>query len=109
MNRAHNGKQAVLLRKEIFDIFAKIHIPDKQTLLVLGGSLGAKKINQLIRQHLDDMQQHNIQLIWQGKGSRNPFSIKKSSSSYMALNRGINFRNLYINHLYSLACFENAI
>ena len=38
---------------------------DKQTLLVLGGSLGAKKINQLIRQHLDDMQQHNIQLIWQ--------------------------------------------
>ncbi|MBL19913.1 MAG: undecaprenyldiphospho-muramoylpentapeptide beta-N-acetylglucosaminyltransferase [Flavobacteriaceae bacterium] len=38
---------------------------DKQTLLVLGGSLGAKKINQLIHQHLDDVQQHNIQLIWQ--------------------------------------------
>jgi UDP-N-acetylglucosamine--N-acetylmuramyl-(pentapeptide) pyrophosphoryl-undecaprenol N-acetylglucosamine transferase len=38
---------------------------DQQTLLVLGGSLGARRINQLVHQHLDDMQQHNIQLIWQ--------------------------------------------
>jgi UDP-N-acetylglucosamine--N-acetylmuramyl-(pentapeptide) pyrophosphoryl-undecaprenol N-acetylglucosamine transferase len=38
---------------------------DQQTLLVLGGSLGARKINQLIHQHLDDMQKLNIQLIWQ--------------------------------------------
>jgi UDP-N-acetylglucosamine--N-acetylmuramyl-(pentapeptide) pyrophosphoryl-undecaprenol N-acetylglucosamine transferase len=38
---------------------------DKQTLLVLGGSLGARKINQLIYQHLDDVEQRNIQLIWQ--------------------------------------------
>jgi UDP-N-acetylglucosamine--N-acetylmuramyl-(pentapeptide) pyrophosphoryl-undecaprenol N-acetylglucosamine transferase len=38
---------------------------DRQTLLVLGGSLGARRINQLVRQHLDDMQQLNIQLIWQ--------------------------------------------
>lgn len=45
---------------EILDVAA-----DQQTLLVLGGSLGAKKINQLIYQHLDEIQQHKIQLIWQ--------------------------------------------
>jgi UDP-N-acetylglucosamine--N-acetylmuramyl-(pentapeptide) pyrophosphoryl-undecaprenol N-acetylglucosamine transferase len=38
---------------------------DQQTLLVLGGSLGARKINQLIHQHLDDVEHRNIQLIWQ--------------------------------------------
>ena len=38
---------------------------DRTTLLVLGGSLGARKINQLIHRHLDDIQQANIQLIWQ--------------------------------------------
>ena len=38
---------------------------DQQTLMVLGGSLGARRINQLVHQHLDDIQQLNIQLIWQ--------------------------------------------
>ena len=35
------------------------------TLLVLGGSLGARKINELIYAHLEDIEQQNIQLIWQ--------------------------------------------
>ena len=38
---------------------------DKFTLLVLGGSLGARKINQLIKNHIHDIQQLNVQLIWQ--------------------------------------------
>ena len=38
---------------------------EKSTLLVLGGSLGARRINQLIEQKLDFFKALNIQLIWQ--------------------------------------------
>jgi len=37
----------------------------KQTLLVLGGSLGAKAINQLLQRELDYLQTLNLQIIWQ--------------------------------------------
>ncbi len=38
---------------------------DKITLLVLGGSLGALKINELIRDALDFFKERKVQLIWQ--------------------------------------------
>lgn len=38
---------------------------NKKTLLVLGGSLGARKINELIAQHLELFEEHDIQIIWQ--------------------------------------------
>lgn len=38
---------------------------DKQTLLVIGGSLGAKRINELIKKELDYFQTNSIQVIWQ--------------------------------------------
>lgn len=37
----------------------------KKTLLVLGGSLGARRINQLIEKELDFFQTHKVQVIWQ--------------------------------------------
>ena len=37
----------------------------KKTLLVLGGSLGARRINQLIAKELDFILNQNIQVIWQ--------------------------------------------
>ncbi|TGD57798.1 undecaprenyldiphospho-muramoylpentapeptide beta-N-acetylglucosaminyltransferase [Flavobacterium humi] len=37
----------------------------KKTILVLGGSLGAKRINQLIAKELDGMLLQNVQVIWQ--------------------------------------------
>lgn len=39
--------------------------PDKKIVLVVGGSLGAKKINELIEAQLPFFKQHNIQLLWQ--------------------------------------------
>lgn len=39
--------------------------PNKKTLLVLGGSLGAGKINSLIKDHLDFIQDSDLQLLWQ--------------------------------------------
>lgn len=38
---------------------------DKLTLLVLGGSLGARKMNQLVEKHLNDIKLLDVQLIWQ--------------------------------------------
>jgi UDP-N-acetylglucosamine--N-acetylmuramyl-(pentapeptide) pyrophosphoryl-undecaprenol N-acetylglucosamine transferase len=39
--------------------------PSKKTLLVLGGSLGARRINQLIEKELDNLLSLNVQVIWQ--------------------------------------------
>lgn len=43
--------------------------PNKKTVLVIGGSLGARTINESILNCLDSLAENNIQLIWQtGKG-----------------------------------------
>jgi len=39
--------------------------PNMKTLLVIGGSLGARRINQLISKELDFFNTLNVQLIWQ--------------------------------------------
>ena len=36
-----------------------------KTLLVLGGSLGARRVNQLVEEKLSFFKEHNIQLVWQ--------------------------------------------
>jgi UDP-N-acetylglucosamine--N-acetylmuramyl-(pentapeptide) pyrophosphoryl-undecaprenol N-acetylglucosamine transferase len=38
---------------------------NKKTLLVLGGSLGARRVNQLIEKELPNMLSQNVQIIWQ--------------------------------------------
>ena len=38
---------------------------DKKTLFVLGGSLGSKRINELIEKELDFLLAQNIQVVWQ--------------------------------------------
>ena len=37
----------------------------KKTILILGGSLGAKKINQLVEINLPLLKKHDVQIIWQ--------------------------------------------
>lgn len=39
--------------------------PNKKTLLVLGGSLGARRVNQLIEKELENMLSQDVQVIWQ--------------------------------------------
>jgi UDP-N-acetylglucosamine--N-acetylmuramyl-(pentapeptide) pyrophosphoryl-undecaprenol N-acetylglucosamine transferase len=48
---------------EAKDFFKLNH--GKSTLLVLGGSLGSKRINQLIEEKLEFLQTQNVQVIWQ--------------------------------------------
>lgn len=39
--------------------------PDKKTVVILGGSLGARRINQLIEKELPFFKEQNVQVIWQ--------------------------------------------
>ncbi|WP_136466240.1 undecaprenyldiphospho-muramoylpentapeptide beta-N-acetylglucosaminyltransferase [Flagellimonas onchidii] len=39
--------------------------PSKKTVLIIGGSLGARRINQLIEKELGFFEEHQIQLVWQ--------------------------------------------
>ncbi|MBP6759363.1 MAG: undecaprenyldiphospho-muramoylpentapeptide beta-N-acetylglucosaminyltransferase [Flavobacterium sp.] len=38
---------------------------NKKTLLILGGSLGARRVNQLIEKELDNFRSQDVQVIWQ--------------------------------------------
>ena len=50
-------------KKEGIDFF-KLN-PSKKTLLVLGGSLGSRRINQLIEKELKNITENDVQVIWQ--------------------------------------------
>lgn len=39
--------------------------PDKKTILVVGGSLGARTMNESILAHLDEIRRSDVQFIWQ--------------------------------------------
>ena len=38
---------------------------NKKTILAVGGSLGAKSINEALANHIDEFEKNNLQLIWQ--------------------------------------------
>ena len=39
--------------------------PDKKTILIVGGSLGARTMNESVLQHLDELEQSGVQVMWQ--------------------------------------------
>tara|TARA_R110002050_G_scaffold41854_2_gene101260 strand:+ start:1230 stop:2318 length:1089 start_codon:yes stop_codon:yes gene_type:complete len=54
---------------------------DKKTLLVLGGSLGARRINQLVADHLTYFEELGLQVIWQcGKGYYETYKSNQSET-----------------------------
>jgi UDP-N-acetylglucosamine--N-acetylmuramyl-(pentapeptide) pyrophosphoryl-undecaprenol N-acetylglucosamine transferase len=59
-------RQDLLLQANKSDANAYFNLDEsKKTVLVLGGSLGARRINQLIEKELDFLLTQNIQIIWQ--------------------------------------------
>ena len=54
---------STLSREEAVEFFGLD--ASKKTILVVGGSLGARTINQSIAQHINDIKDSNVQLIWQ--------------------------------------------
>ena len=63
----------------------------KKTVLILGGSLGARRMNQLIEEQLDFFKNQNVQLIWQcGKiyiDEYQHYSQKENVQVHQFLNR----------------------
>lgn len=59
--------------------------PDKKTILLVGGSLGARTINESVRQHFDMVKENSdVQLIWQ-TGKYYNEEMKKALAAYGAL------------------------
>ena len=55
--------ESVVTRNEALNFFQLNE--NKKTILVVGGSLGAKSINEAIANQLDEFDKNNLQLIWQ--------------------------------------------
>ena len=51
--------------------------PNKKTILLVGGSLGARTINRSVIEHLDLIAQSDVQFIWQtGNSTINRYWIR---------------------------------
>lgn len=77
------------VRQDLFEISPKAQgaydffsfSPKKKTVLVVGGSLGARTINESIAKHLEKLLNNDIQLIWQ-TGKTYYAQALKSSETY---------------------------
>lgn len=65
--------------------------PHKTTVLAIGGSLGAKSINEVIAQHIEEFRSLGLQLIWQ--------TGKLTAKQY--IDRGKNYSNVWVNDFIS--------
>ncbi len=61
--------------------------PAKKTVLAVGGSLGARSINEALALHLDEFEKHNLQLIWQ--------TGKTTATEY--IQKGSGRKNVWVN------------
>ncbi|HRH47589.1 MAG TPA: undecaprenyldiphospho-muramoylpentapeptide beta-N-acetylglucosaminyltransferase [Panacibacter sp.] len=60
---------------------------DKKTILAVGGSLGARSINEVMAKHVHELDSLNLQLIWQtGKATANTY-----------VERGRAYKNVWVN------------
>lgn len=72
----------------------------KKTVLVVGGSLGAKSINEAIDAGIDEFEKNNLQLIWQtGK----PYAAKAKARTEGKYNVWVNEFITQMEHAYSAA------
>lgn len=58
--------------------------PEKKTVFVMGGSLGAKSINEAIEENIDVFKKNHLQLIWQtGKDFSRKAALVEEERNYM--------------------------
>ena len=71
---------STVTRDEAFRFFGLD--PNKTTILAVGGSLGAKSINEALVNHLDYFSLNNLQLIWQ-TGSASGEAYKQAAKAHI--------------------------
>jgi UDP-N-acetylglucosamine--N-acetylmuramyl-(pentapeptide) pyrophosphoryl-undecaprenol N-acetylglucosamine transferase len=57
------GNVALISKSEALKFFGLTE--GRQTVLAVGGSLGARSINEAVELHLGELEKHNLQIIWQ--------------------------------------------
>lgn len=57
-------KALALSREDAFACFPQLD-PSKKTILVIGGSLGARTLNESVLFAADQLEAHNVQILWQ--------------------------------------------
>ncbi len=68
-------RSAILSSKNHNEALKKFDLePNKKTILIFGGSLGAKSINEAVIKHIDSFAKENFQIIWQS-GNIHQFDI----------------------------------
>jgi UDP-N-acetylglucosamine--N-acetylmuramyl-(pentapeptide) pyrophosphoryl-undecaprenol N-acetylglucosamine transferase len=77
--------EATISREEALQFFGLE--PEKKTVLAVGGSLGARSINEALATHLDQLNDNALQLIWQ--------TGKTTATEYAERAKG--FRNVFVN------------
>lgn len=75
--------QSIITKEEALAFFELVS--SKKTLLIIGGSLGAKSINEAIANDIDKFSQNNVQVIWQ-TGKTNAPSYAKHSRDGIWIN-----------------------
>ncbi|MFY8091609.1 MAG: undecaprenyldiphospho-muramoylpentapeptide beta-N-acetylglucosaminyltransferase [Chitinophagaceae bacterium] len=75
--------QSIITKEEALAFFGLV--PSKKTLLIIGGSLGAKSINEAIANDIDKFSQNNVQVIWQ-TGKTNALLYAKHSRDGIWIN-----------------------
>jgi UDP-N-acetylglucosamine--N-acetylmuramyl-(pentapeptide) pyrophosphoryl-undecaprenol N-acetylglucosamine transferase len=75
--------QSIITKEEALTFFELV--PSKKTLLIIGGSLGAKSINEAIANDIDKFSQNNVQVIWQ-TGKTNALLYAKHSRDGIWIN-----------------------
>ena len=82
-----NLKEGIDKKDEAYDYFN--FDKNKKTLLIVGGSLGARTINQSIMAKIDELAKSDIQVIWQ-TGKFYIDNIREELKSNPELNSGVN-------------------
>lgn len=65
-NPVRSNVLSIYTKKKVDEARASFELDEKtKTILVLGGSLGARKINELVEQNLLFFKEHKVQILWQ--------------------------------------------
>lgn len=85
-NIVNNG----IKREEAIKLFGLD--PEKKTILIVGGSLGARTVNESVLSHLDDIEKSGVQFIWQtGKYYHESIMQKMAAHKEMPMLKVLDF------------------